>query len=561
MTTSNGNKLILGQYATPKPVAEAIVTWAVDGNDPQVLDPSFGGCVFVESAFKTLRNLGFGDYLTRVHGTDIDPDAVTHLTPFISSGAPRHHFHTSDFFDFSLTVAPQGGFSAVVGNPPYVRSHVLREDLRQKAQNRIQSEGFSVSNTASYWAYFVLHSLTLLRKSGCLGMVLPGAFLHAEYARPVRERVFADFEEVRVVLIGERIFRDAEEEAILLLARGWGNKNRVLQVARLDSIRNIGDLNSIGAVPVLTKEDGSPAILASLVGQEILRLYDSLLRNPDVVSLGSLAKTRIGIVTGCNKFFIRRPSYFRSRESLARLTKMIVTSSSSFAGIEFSRRDLDDLMTADKPCFLVCLPKEGELSSEAQRFIQEGTDNHLHTRYKCANRKPWYLVSISDPPDAFLTYMSGYAPRVIINSARVISTNAIHQLVPRDGNEVFDPPRLALGSLTTLFQFSAELNARSYGGGVLKVEPSEADRLRIPLPGLVNVEPRFVSEVDSVVRTSGIRVATQMVDEEWLSKKMGLPRQALLDLRSACDFLRTRRTSRRYRNLGEPSQLAGRKSS
>lgn len=539
----------LGRYYTPRPIAEALARWAIhDSEDPYILDPSFGECIFIETAFEALKEAGFEDYLFRVCGVDIDAKAVKSLVRFIELGAPRDHFLTSDFFSVTRESWSHRLFSAVIGNPPYVRHHYLPYDLRERAQNAVQAHGFSLPRTASYWAYFVLHSLALLRDGGRLGMVLPGAFLHADYAVVVRKNVFSSFRQVQVVLIGERVFPDAEEETILLLAEGWGRRNvnaRVIRVNRMQDLQKVTDIgNPYGA---RCSED-SPSMVSSLLGKDVLNHYHAVLKNPAMAQLGTLVRTSIGVVTGCNGFFIRRPSFFRSRQCLMPFTRTIITSSALFAGIDFTRDDMVALVKTDNPCMLVCLPSQGPLPNSAQELIQEGKDKGIDKRTQCTRRTPWYALALPEAPNAFLTYMSGYAPRIIVNSAKVLSTNSVHHLRPKVPGTVPRLEILAVGALTTPFQLSAELNARSYGGGVLKVEPSEASRLWLPVLDSTVLSPSLFAELDAIVRTSGIRTATEVVDHEILVKKMGFPSQTLRELRIACDLLREYRISRKRRS-------------
>src|SRR5690348_10895778 len=76
--------------------------------------------------------------------------------------------------------------------------------------------------------------------------------------------------------------------------------------------------------------------------------------------------------------------------------------------------------------------------------------------------------------------MSHRFPRLVANPAAVSFLNSMHGIrlsgsIPKFAADAL--PLLALNSVTML---GAELHGRSYGGGVLKMEPSEAACLPVP---------------------------------------------------------------------------------
>ena len=83
-------------------------------------------------------------------------------------------------------------------------------------------------------------------------------------------------------------------------------------------------------------------------------------------------------------------------------------------------------------------------------------------------------------PDLFFTYMSHRYPRLIANTSGATILNSMHGIrlergVPKAVRDAL--PLLALNSVTML---GAEVLGRSYGGGILKMEPREAAGLPVP---------------------------------------------------------------------------------
>jgi hypothetical protein len=106
-------------------------------------------------------------------------------------------------------------------------------------------------------------------------------------------------------------------------------------------------------------------------------------------------------------------------------------------------------------------------------------------------------------------------------------------------------PLLALNSVTML---GAEVLGRSYGGGILKMEPREAASL--PVPGEAELVAAWTqlkerrSSLDAALRSGGWPGVVTQVDEVLLRGVLGLGPQAVSTLRAAATLLRVRRTRR-----------------
>jgi hypothetical protein len=103
-----------------------------------------------------------------------------------------------------------------------------------------------------------------------------------------------------------------------------------------------------------------------------------------------------------------------------------------------------------------------------------------------------------------------------------------------------DPAHLS-GSLFNSLTFAfSELMGRSYGGGVLELEPTEAEALPIPITADLDV-----TQVDLLVRAGLTEDALTMVDDIVLRDRLGLSVRDVERLRGVWMKLRDRRLSRR----------------
>src|SRR5262249_34706637 len=115
------------------------------------------------------------------------------------------------------------------------------------------------------------------------------------------------------------------------------------------------------------------------------------------------------------------------------------------------------------------------LSHGLKEFIRVGESLGHHLGYKCRIRQPWYRVPAVWVPDCFFFRQIYDFPRVVQNRTPATSTDTIHRMKCRQ-----DADRIASNIYTHLTAASAEIEGRSYGGGVLELEPTEAERLLVP---------------------------------------------------------------------------------
>jgi adenine-specific DNA-methyltransferase len=531
-----------GAFFTPAVVSRFLAEWAVRSPQDLILEPSCGEAAFLLAAVDCLRSMGSEVSDSQLFGIDIHADSIKAAETFLrESGISTPHLGQGDFFD--LTPAP--GFDAVIGNPPYIRYQQFFGESRAKALRAAEAQGVRLSGLSSSWAAFVVHASAFLKDNGRLALVLPAELLTVNYAAPVREFLLRRFASVRLVLFKERDFPGVMEEVVLLLAEGTGPSDR-FELVQVDSFDQLHALIWESWGP----RNGADKWVTALLPDTARELYSSLTADSRTVPLLQWGETTLGMVSGNNKFFTLTGSeVVRLNLPPEDLLKITPPGSRHLKGVRFTNQTWQELLRAGARAYLFYPRDAGSpLSPASAEYVRAGEEQNVHVAYKCRVRTPWWRVPKTRKPDLFLTYMNHYSPRLVANAAKVHCLNSFHGVTLHARNREIGGKLLPIAALNSLTTLSAEIVGRSYGGGLLKVEPKEADTLLLPAPPvleacgdhLLAIEPQLSKHL----RNGQIAQVIKLVDRVLLQKQMGLKRADIEQLRSARELLFSRRAAR-----------------
>jgi len=447
----------------------------------------------------------------------------------------------ADFFD----VAPRPVYDAVIGNPPFIRYQNFSGDARAKSRQAALRGGVALNGLASSWAAFVVHSALFLKKGGRLGLVLPAELLSVNYAAPVRHFLFRRFRQVQLVLFAEQVFPDAETDVVLLLAEGFDEASSGRAVVR--QTRNADTLGSLDEGCLWTPQDPSAKWTDSLVDQRVLATLATLMSDGHFGPLERWGDTTLGLVTGNNKYFAISPQ--RAKElglDESELLQLSPPGSAHLRGLSLTKRLMESLGRNGLSTMLF-YPRT-KPSASASAYIDAGHRTGVDTAYKCRIRKTWYRVPLVAPADLLLTCMNADTPRLVSNEAGAYHLNSVHGVYINDQDREIACELLPLASLNSVTLMHAEVVGRAYGGGILKLEPREADRWAVPSIRLVRAratELRAVKEqVAEYLKLGDLMEAVALVDRVLLSKTLRLSKERIDQIRASRRMLSNRRLVR-----------------
>jgi adenine-specific DNA-methyltransferase len=549
-----------GGYYTPKPIADFLAQWAIQSPDAEVLEPSCGDGSLVEASIEALLTRGAQrEAIARlIHGVEIDPDEagrVVERMRALGISPGEDTIHVGDFFAhcknqlfeqrfMDLVTAEARKFDVVIGNPPFIRYQNFPEASLNIACEIMQQVGLHPTRLLNAWLPFLIASTLLLKEFGRLAMVIPAELFQVNYAAETRQFLSDFYDQITIVTFKKLIFDDIQQEVVLLLCEKNNQQRRGIRTYELEDAGDLAHHNHTEfAENDLKPMDHSKEKWTQyfLDTDEIL-LLRSLKSHPGVMLSGQVIRVDVGVVTGENKFFILNEKQVRAAD-LEPFTQKIVSRSGHLKGALFREEDWRENATGQVPAYLLMAPNVPRelLSDPLKTYILKGEEANYHKGYKCSIRTPWYVVPSVWNPEAFmLRQIHGY-PKLILNQAEATCTDTIHRVRfcgPLDKKHVV---AAFMNVLTFAF---AEVTGRGYGGGVLTFEPSEAERLPLPLAGAQDLD---LDDFDRLLRTDGIEAVLARTDEVLLRHGLGLSNEEVRMLHTIWAKLRDRRVFRKHK--------------
>ena len=523
MATATQQKT-LGAFYTADPVARFLVRWAVRNADDVVLDPSCGDGVFLQAASEHILDLG--NPCPRIWGVDVAADALR--TSQMRS--PESRLLERDFFSLRPGDIPL--VTAIVGNPPFIRYQTFSGKQRADALRCASAAGVGLPQLCSSWAPYVVHAATFLRQGGRLGMVAPAELVHAQYAREVLRFLLRRFGRITVRMFQQKMFKGLSEDTVLLLCENFGEPCGWFSITPATCIEDArSDERHTIPVDIEAIRSGRHRLTRYLLPSKARHLYEGMAAEKGVTRLGDSADVGIGYVTGCNSFFHLTTSEARTWRVPPGYLAPAVLSLGDFQGTVFRRSDWERLVESGCKTHLLRIPavQPDKLPTGLSRYVFLGREQKVAEHFKCRVREPWYSVPHVRIGDAFLSYMSGSSPKLVRNGAGFVAPNTLHVVRFTKGSQW--APFVA-GWYSSLTRLSCEIEGHALGGGMLKLEPSEAESVLVALPYPKDTVG-LVKELDGSLRNNSISAALDLADSSILRRRLGLSKLECEMLRDA----------------------------
>lgn len=451
-----------GATYTPDAIVRAMLGWAKGRAVPsRVVDPGAGSGRFIVSAGRTFPQ-------AKLVAVELDPVAAVLCRAHVAAAGLRNRAEVlvCDYRALNLPELPSGERTLFLGNPPYVRHHLIDPQWKTWLMNEGRRRGLHPSSLAGLHVHFFLATAKMARPGDFACFVTSAEWLDVNYGRMVRELLLNGLGGERLVVIEPTAepFPDAQTTAAIACLQA-GAKPKSIFVQRVANVDELGNLAGGRRVCRERFEEESRWSRLTRRGKKTPTGF---------VELGELCRVHRGQVTGANNVWI-------AGEHSRHLPGSVLFATVTRAQELFAAGR--QLVDATRLRRVIDLPDELDGFDAAQRraidaFLETARSMGAHEGYIAKHRRPWWSVGLRQPAPVLATYMARRPPAFVLNHAGARHLNIAHGLYPRD--------RMDDNMLLKLVDYLAKnvslVNGRTYAGGLTKFEPREMERLLVPEP-------------------------------------------------------------------------------
>src|SRR5260370_24908105 len=233
-----------GGYYTPKPIADFLARWAIQTADAEVLEPSCGDGLLLESVVETLIGRGAEETAIKnlVQGIELDSQEARKASERLHApnGLQLAQIDIGDFFTYCQTfLAKDRFFDAISGNPPFIRYQNFPENHRAMAFYLMQRAGLHPNRLTNSWVPFLVAATELLTKTGRLAMVIPAELLQVNYAAELRYFLSRHYSYITLITFKKLVFDGIQQEIVLLLGERNGSEHTGIRTIELNGIDDL----------------------------------------------------------------------------------------------------------------------------------------------------------------------------------------------------------------------------------------------------------------------------------------------------------------------------------
>lgn len=225
-----------GQYYTPKPIVEYIISQLDINEKSKILDPACGCGSFLLTLFDICHKKYGQKFLKNIYGVDINNEAVkmTRFCLYTKASFVDRYIEVlksnirigdslvsqsqigKESFDWYAEfnqVMKDGGFDFIIGNPPYV---TLRKYKDFEPSESIYKE--IIDGPVNAATLMIGRSLEMLKEGGVLAFLLPKSILYVDSYKKLRHYLCINTNVLQVFDLGSK-FKGVRGEQFILIVK------------------------------------------------------------------------------------------------------------------------------------------------------------------------------------------------------------------------------------------------------------------------------------------------------------------------------------------------------
>lgn len=461
---SNEQRRPRGATYTPQPIVEAMLGWAACEVRPaRIVDPGVGSARFLVTAGRHFPD-------AQLVGVEVDPLAAIIARGHLAAAGFAHRSEVilQDYREICLPEISRP--TLFLGNPPYVRHHLIEPMWKTWLSATARSLGHQASQLAGLHVHFFLATAKHARPGDFGVLITSSEWLDVNYGRLVRELLMGVLgaKTIHVIEPTADPFPGTQTTAVIT-GFAIGERPEAVGLRRAESVAELGKLStnwSVRRERLETADRWSPLTRPNTQRRE------------GFIELGELCRVHRGQVTGANRIWIDAANRFRLPEHVLLPTvtraRELFAADGCLADSSVLRRVID--LPVDLDSF------QSDERRQIDRFLRFARSQDVQTGFVAQNRKAWWSVGLRGPAPILATYMARRPPVFVRNMAEARHINIAHGLYPRA--TLTNDQLSILAAYLSRSVSTAE--GRTYAGGLTKFEPREMERLLVPRPELLN---------------------------------------------------------------------------
>ena len=469
----------LGQFFTPRKLADLMLNWVIQDHPNSILDPAFGLGVF----YNSLKSLPLSNQI-HYFGYEIDPKILDRLTINKENNLT---IYLEDYLE-----AKQNKYDAIICNPPYLRFQNFRNRHSVMAELE-KTFNLKLNGYSNMATVFLLKSLQEINTDGRMAYLMPFEFFNTGYGKIVKKELIKNgFLKQIIIFDNEKdIFADVTTTICLVLCRNDGNKEpiKVGKVEKLDQLDKIQNLNNYFQYKISPDELPYDQKWSYLISSR----YQEFIFPKQLAKISDYGKFVRGIATGANEFFALNQEQVNDLEINSNNLLKCLTKSSQVRQFVFCEKDYQTLLKLGYP--VLCLNIKEPDNPKIQKYLEYGVNKGFNSRYLTKQRKPWYKLESRLPAPILAGVFNRGRLKVVRNFTDTINFTCFHGFYPNlFGDRYLN--RLFVYLISDLGQKILMTNKRQYGNQLNKFEPRDLNEANCP----------SIAQFDQVSESSAIEI-------------------------------------------------------
>ena len=194
-------------------------------------------------------------------------------------------------------VFEKGGFDVVIGNPPYVRPHYLKDEIKQHLWKVFET----YERKADLYVCFMETALKLVKPKGLASFIVSDGWLRLDSFEKIRKHVLQKTNVLQIIDFTKDVFESATVKTCIFVFQEGTTDNNILQSAVIDEKT---DLNNIGFHPIPQKAFNATYknVFDLSIDESSLTLKNKMETNSQ--PLGASFNLAFGVKTGDDERFL-----------------------------------------------------------------------------------------------------------------------------------------------------------------------------------------------------------------------------------------------------------------